>query len=296
MAVFLFTVLSPVLCSSAPSGNLGNPFLWKNGIFSGAGPNGYVVALEYYKQKNEFAYQRDRFPWYDPNLSPPEERHKIISRSSINDFNSSGIKAGVTFGSNVFLYCNLGAMESKIDFMFTDETTLLDGGGSSYYEVEEHFSSDSDFYYGLGVSAIMHDTINNGIPIKSGVDLKYKNFGMSADNTLTMEIPTTTTMKTSYETELHEVQLSFLTSFQFKPISPYGGLRLSCFFGDETYINDQADKYYTKNIYYKNSIDWQTYLGFVAGVTIPVKEWFSIDVEAQFGDEEGYFFSCLAKF
>lgn len=270
---------------SAPVGNIGDPGLWEGGLVREYGVSHIFVALDFDQQKIHHPKQIGRQKWDDPRTAIEEDRHYEQIRASRYQLTCSGIKVGTTLSRGCLVYALSGVCNSDILFRYWD-TTIKFG-----YSEATTFKSDTDFYYGIGTSAIFHEgTFGEDMPFKLGMDIKYRRFDIEVDN---LEAD-----GTFYSTTLDEIQLALVLSAETGRFSPYLGAKISSMTGKEHYINKNTKSSFFDERYinYQDDITWSENLGYVAGGTFFIKETFSLNIESRFGDEEGLGCSATIRF
>ncbi|WP_300673953.1 hypothetical protein [Desulfoluna sp.] len=268
----------------APVGNIGDPALWKDGLFTDAGSFSIFISAEYDSQDNTLDPQQRRIRWDDPRTQLDEERHYEQIRSSKSTMACTGGRLGVMLSDSWTLYALSGVCDTELTFYHTD-TTINFG-----FELENDFESKSDFYYGVGTTVLLHQGTFSNIPLKLGMDLKYRRFDFEDDRLEADGL--------FYSATLDEFQLAVMLSAETGRIHPYAGARLSSITGKEHYINSTGKSYYypAEHIDYRDDITWSKNIGFVAGASLHLLKSFSLNVESRFGDEEGYGVSATVKF
>jgi len=284
----LLLLVHAVSVFCAPVGNIGDPAIWKDGLFTEAGSFSVFISAEYDSQDNTLAPQQRRIMWDDPRTAVEEVRHYEQIRSSKSTITSTGARLGVVISDYCTLYAISGVCDTDLTFYHTD-TTMSFG-----FEIDNDFSSKSDLYYGFGTTVLLHRGTFNDIPLALGMDLKYRRFDFE-DDRLTSD-------GLFYSATLDEIQLAIMLSADAGLFHPYAGARISSITGKEQYINKFLNEYIQSSWYpdgdinYKDDITWSKNLGFLAGVSVHLLETFSLNVESRFGDEEGLGFSATVKF
>lgn len=286
--IVLFTLIFLVTATSvfcAPVGNIGDPGVWGEGLFFNKSKSSVFMAVEWDRQRNTLPNQQRMPRWDDPRTPLAEVRHYEQIRRSDNEFTCTTLKLGAVIGNSCSLYFLYGLCDSQIDLTLFDKT--VDYG----FYVNSSFQSDKDPFYGVGVSFVMHEgSLWDSIPIKTGIDIKYRRFDVEVDNL--------TENGTFYSTTLDEVQMALLISADAGWIHPYAGARISSTTGKEHYINQtiSAPFYDTGTIDYEDDITWSKNMGYVVGAACAVTEGVSINVELRSGDEEAVGVSTSVRF
>lgn len=282
--VNIFVILTSI-AFSAPVGNIGAPLLWGEGFLVKEGLFHVTVAVDFDLQKNSLDRQIKRFAWEDPAQANPETRHYEQIRSSENKLTSSGITIGGILGESAIIYLLAGVCKTTVDLNYLDKTM---GYG---FETQTEFKSEDDFYYGAGLSVIMHEgTYKDDIPIKVGMDVKYRKFEIEDDNLSSKD--------EFYSASLDEIQMAFVLSAEKGPFCPYIGARISSITGKEHYIDrNYASTYFDSGyIDYANDITWFKNIGYLAGISFYIKELCLLNLEIRRGDEDAIGLSSTIKF
>ena len=249
------------------------------------------MAMQAEQQINNFARQRERRPEIDRQ---GEERHYSEIRSSENTFAFDGIKTGVAFGRVPLIYVLAGYGRADVDFSFTDELTE----NKYSYSTQTRFENDGFPVFGGGISAMMHDTsVLENSRFSVGADLQYRWLDFEAEEGALF-----------YKSTLHEIQLAIaagLENLKWRPgggvtlgLSPYGGAKISHFFGDETF-SDPANRDLQGNpdpIHYEGDINPGNHISFFIGTNIDLTQSLFLGMETRFGDDDGYAVQLGYKF
>lgn len=289
LSLTLLLLLSAARAFSAPVGNIGDPAIWKDGIFTDAGTVSVFIAADYDRQDNTLDPQQRRIRWDDPRTMVEEERHYEQIRSSKSTMTCAGGRLGVVLTDFWTLYALSGVCDTELTFYHTD--TTVDYG----FETLSAFASNSDLYYGGGTTVLFHRGSVRDVPLTLGMDIKYRRFEFEDDRLAENG--------TFYSATLDEIQLAVMVSAQTGRFHPYAGARISSITGKERYINELKDNkdvdiaYYPGGrIDYRDDITWNKNLGFVAGASLHLLNTISLNVESRFGDEEAYGVSAAVKF
>ncbi|WP_236891795.1 hypothetical protein [Desulfoluna limicola] len=243
------------------------------------------MAVEWDKQRNTLPNQQRMPMWDDSSTSNEEVRHYEQYRRSDNELTCSNIKVGTVIKNLWSIYLLYGICDSTIDLTYYDKTVAWG------FSVDSTFQSDGDPFYGVGLSFIMHEgNLWNTLPVKAGIDIKYRRFDF--------EVDTMDTNGTFYAATLDEIQMALLLSADTGFIQPYIGARISSTTGKEHYMNQNIPApFYDKGyIDYEDDITWSKNMGYVIGAAYVVKEAVSINVELRFGDEEAMGCSASVRF
>lgn len=269
------------------SGPVGNPHesallarLWESL------PTPSLITTAFYdEQVNYLPGQTRRFPWTNPSVSPPEERHYPQTRSSKNTLSVFGVKLGFPIKDKAVVYGIAGSGTADIDFHYEDWTV------GRTFKADDSFASGLGTFYGIGATFIMHDGVyENNIPFRLSMDMSYRRYEM-ADNRLEDS-------GTAYECTLDEIQLAFILSAQMETFSPYAGVKVASITGHESYTNTNynTDYYESGYIDYEDDITWSKDIGYFAGITKPITRCLSVNLEWRGGDEQGMGAQISARF
>lgn len=275
----------PLGVSAAPVGNLYDPALWDVRPFDHSSPLSLIVGVDLDRQKNTLPEQIRRFPWTNPNSSPAEERHYPQTRYSRNTLSTTGVKIGKPLSGNALIYGLAGVSDAKIGFHYEDWTV------SRTFESDDTFRSGPDVYYGVGASFLMHtETWDSTVPWALAMDVKYRRFDIEEDKR--------TANGTAYACTLDEIQIAFSVSARLSSFSPYIGVKVASITGEETYINENYSTAYFPEgyIHYEDKITWFKNIGYLAGASMDIGEWFSLGLEVRTGDEKGLGINATTRF
>ena len=275
-------ILWPVTVLAAPVGNIGQgPSLFRDdpSIL-------FVTSIIADSQKNTFLEQITRFPWTNPGITPPEERHYQQVRQSKTTINTLGAKIGLAYTDKGLFYALVGTSTATLDLYYEDWT--VERG----FSLNESFDSGPDLFYGLGASFIIQQGEYKKVPLTLGMDISYRRLTIE-ENRLTLPAE-----QTYYHSDLDEIQLAFCLSADLGNWSPYVGARVASLTGTEEYINrlEDSDYYSEGYIHYNEDITWFKNIGFVAGVTKPITDGLSVGLEVRLGDEQGLGLNATARF
>ena len=283
LVAFALLHASHVFC--APVGNIGDPAIWEDGLFTDAGSFSIFISAEYDNQTNDFPSQQRRVRWDDPRTSLEEVRHYEQTRWSNSTMACAGARLGAVLSENWTVYAMTGVCDTELTFNYIDTTVNFS------FKSYEKFESKGDLYYGVGTTVLLHKgTFRDDIPIAFGMDIKYRRFDFEDDNI--------TSNGTFYKSTLDEIQFALMVSADAGLFHPYAGARISSITGTEQFINKKQESHYYPEGYinYKDDITWSKNLGFVAGISLHPLEKVSLNVESRFGDEEAWGFSATVKF
>jgi len=285
MLLICFCILLPIAVCAAPVGNIGDPALWNPGPFQKDGGISIITTVSFDRQVNDLPEQITRFPWTNPNISPPEQRHYPQTRKSKNTMDTMGLKVGAPINDSSIIYALLGTSTSTINFDYSDWTV------SRSYASHDTFESGPDLYYGMGASFVMHRGEYKGdIPVTFGMDITYRRLTIEEDRFKSEGI--------SYASTLDEVQLAFCLSANMPTYSPYMGVKVASITGSEDYTNRNYSTLYFNEgfIHYTEDITWSKNIGYFVGVTMNIKELFSLGLEIRAGDEKGLGINVTSRF
>jgi|GEM_PF-4613893 len=251
----------------------------------------FFLSIQADRQTNNFDEQRDRRPEVD---SQGEERHYSEIRQSEATFSQAGIKAGAVINDLSLVYVTAGYGLADIDFAFSDALTKQ----KRSYNRNVSFESDGFPVLGGGIAFcfIQKPIFRNSI-LEMGMDLQYRFLDFEADEG-----------RVTYKSTLHEIQLSLAAGIErvewnlFSQIpvtfSPYGGVKISHFIGDESFSDpaNTDDQGNPDPVYYSEDLDPGNHVTFFAGASFPCTQNLFITIETRFGDDDGYAASLTAKF
>lgn len=278
-------LLLPGVSVAAPVGNIYDPARWDIRPFEHSSPLSLIVSLEVDRQDNSLPEQIRRFPWTNLNITPPEERHYSQTRSSRNILTTYGAKIGKPLNDIALVYALVGAFDTEIDFHYEDWTISRD------FASDDTFTSGPSLYYGIGATFLMlKGQYENTVPYSLGMDINYRRFDFEDDRIASHG--------TSYSCVLDEIQLAFSLSARLPSFSPYAGVKVASITGKETYINrNHASPYFSKGyIDYDDDITWFKNIGYFFGMTVNIKELFSLGFEVRAGDEKGMGLTATTRF
>lgn len=275
-------ILWPGTVFAAPVGNIGQG----SSLFRDNPSILFATSIIADHQKNTFLKQITRFPWTNPGISPPEERHYQQIRQSKTTINTLGAKLGLSILDKGSVYALVGTSVSSIDLTYEDWT--VERG----FNLSESFDSGPELFYGLGASLILHRGEYKKIPLTFGMDVSYRRLTIEEDRLNKVA------EQTFYHSDLDEIQLAFCLSADLKRWSPYVGAKVASITGTEEYINrlEDSDYYPEGYIHYNEDITWSKNIGFAAGVTTSITEGLSVGLEVRFGDEQGLGLNATARF
>jgi hypothetical protein len=284
MLFVLFVILTPLSGMASPVGNIGDPLVWDYGPLQLKGGPPLVLSVFYDTQTNRLPEQVTRFIWADPTSVPLQDRHFQQTRSSRTELTVMGIKLGVPFGDRVLVYGLAGSLEASIDFHYGDWTVWRS------FEIDAHFESDPDVFYGIGTSLILERFTYRDTLFTLGLDLSYRRYTIEQDRLAEAGL--------SYASTLDEIQLGFNLSADMNGFSPYLGVKVASITGTEDYIDRNGWTDYSGEgyIHYNQDIEWSKNVGYVMGVTTAIKGWFTLGLEARGGDENALGFNATTRF
>jgi hypothetical protein len=285
LSVTLMVLLFAASVFCAPVGHIGDPVVWGEGLIFDNWNSSVFMAVEWDRQRNTLPAQQRMPRWDDPRTVLNEVRHYEQIRTSDNELITSNIKLGAVIENVGTFYLLYGLCDSKINLTLSDKTVL------NGFSMNNTFQSDGDPFYGVGFSFIMHEgSLWDTIPIKTGVDIKYRRFDFEVDNRDKND--------TFYAATLDEIQMALVISADAGFIQPYVGARISSTTGKEHYMHQAvpAPYYDAGYIDYEDDITWSKNLGYVIGAAYAIKEVASINVELRFGDEEALGCSASVRF
>ncbi|VVS91735.1 hypothetical protein [Desulfoluna spongiiphila] len=269
----------------APVGNIGDPALWNDRLFKAPGSRTLFISAEYDSQDNSLDDQQRRVRWDDPRSSTEEVRHYEQIRASESTFTCMGTRIGAVLTDAWTLYALTGVCDTELTFIHTD-TTVNFG-----FETSSDFESDSDLYYGIGTTVLLHKgTFRGTVPLTLGMDITYRRFDFEDDSL--------SENGTFYSATLDEIQLAIVLAADFGRVHPYAGARISSITGNEHYINKTIESYWYPQGYidYEDDITWTKNVGFVVGASVQLPGAISLTVESRLGDEEALGVSATVAF
>lgn len=284
LIIAILVLLRPWSINAAPVGNIGDEALWTSGILSKGFKFPFITSIIIDRQTNDLPVQVNRFNWTDPSVSPLEERTYSQTRWSRYTLDSLGLKIGIPVNDMTCIYGIVGDCNTMIDLHYEDWTV------SRVFKRNDSFSSENDFFYGIGATIIMQRIDYAKIPLTIGMDIKYRHFENSSDK-LSSNL-------TAYSSTLDEVQIAVSLSAKLEYLSPYIGWKVANLTGHETYI-DQNDftSYFSEGyVHYSNAIVTSRNIGYCVGATKYISRLFSVGFEVRFGDERGLGINTTTRF
>jgi hypothetical protein len=281
----LVLLLAPATAAAMPAGHFLELFP------DTAREDRFFISLQADSQENDFDRQRERRPDVDAG---GEIRHYSEIRESEITFSQAAIKTGAAIKGLALVYLTAGYSQADIDFSFTDELTE----GKNSYSKKISMDADDFAVFGGGIAArFVRKPVFKESFLEAGMDLQYRYLDFEAEKA-----------GVKYESALHEIQLSLAAGiervkwnlFSVIPVtfSPYGGVKISHFIGDESFRDpantdgrDEPDP-----IYYSGDIDPGNHISFFAGAGFPLTQNFLLNIETCFGDDDGYAAILTARF
>ncbi len=274
-----------------------------NGLFTWEADQSMVaVSLEFDSQENDFPLQDERNVELD---DIGDTRIHTQSRSSVNSFTYTGLKAGFKFKNLPFIYVTAGYADAEVDFTFKDTNT----DNKNTYSLTTTFDTDTFAVFGGGITVQpLRKTIGENYTLHLGLDLSYRYIDFDTKKKAGSE--ETESYYMTYESTLHEVQLALVGAvdgFAFEPVTgvtvsltPYLGCKISHFFSDERFTDtgNVSSSLGLENdpIIYEGDFEDSNHISFIAGAGIEITRNWVITLEVRTGDEDGYAGNILFRF
>lgn len=279
---FLLIVLQGGFAHANPVGNIADPAILQNGYFSYERPYGVFASAQY---------------------------DSVINRTYMEQYgdftlNIAGSRIGAVLRDKLIVYSFLGAGrydDSKKIFNYV----LPTGSPDNPYRRENvnriRVSSDPDFIYGFGVTAVLFEhKVNEGVYLRIGLNASYQKLDMT-DNQARLYVtrydvtnPAATNAIISdvkYRMAVDDYFGAVGLSYQIDNFVPYFGFSLSDSRGEET-IAVPGDSYYN----YTGELRSDENKGFFAGLSYQLHNTFSLNVEARTRNEDAFTFSAQMRF